>query len=85
MHWQYLPLMFFATSLFALVASAPLHDSDISPEPALTLGSTGLVAQRRCRGYGRLCDGPAGTRSSCCAPLLCVPLSAHKTPYLVCA
>ncbi|KAI9568057.1 hypothetical protein HD554DRAFT_2102686 [Boletus coccyginus] len=77
------PLTFFLASLFTLVASSPLRDISLQTSQ-LTSGSTGAQLQE-CQGYGTICDWPIGTKGPCCPPLLCVPLSMHDTPYLVCA
>lgn len=75
----------FATSLFTFVIGSPLFD--MSPNVAqLMLGSHDSVdPPDQCKPEGTLCDWPAGSRGPCCEPLLCVPLSAHRSPYLICA
>ncbi|KAF8122567.1 hypothetical protein EV363DRAFT_1359733 [Boletus edulis] len=77
-----LALALVITSLFAFVLGSPL--TDISPNTQqLLLSSNDNTNQ--CQPEGTLCDYPAGTRGLCCAPLLCVPLSTHKSPYSICA
>ncbi|KAN0085762.1 hypothetical protein V8E55_006896 [Tylopilus felleus] len=77
--------MFFLTfsmaSLFILATSSPLRDMSLETAQ-LALGDSMSGHPKQCQGYGTLCDWPAGSRGPCCPPLLCTPLSMHKTPYL---
>ncbi|KIJ61459.1 hypothetical protein HYDPIDRAFT_115934 [Hydnomerulius pinastri MD-312] len=70
----------FAASLFALVASSPLGDTNAN-QLTLVVPNQG----DQCSTKGTLCDWPAGSRGPCCVGLLCIPMTTDPTPYSVCA
>ncbi|KAH0834744.1 hypothetical protein J3R83DRAFT_10322, partial [Lanmaoa asiatica] len=79
---MHLALAFFAASLFSFVVGSPLANMSPNTEQ-LILGNPDEPSH--CQASGTICDWPIGTRGPCCPPMLCVPLSTQRTPYLVCA